>query len=563
MTLLIAIFSQFIILQSFSGLEQQTVRLDVARTTSVVSSEVSDLDNKVSNYVDYGEIYNFVQNLNQNSSSSVVDSGYASLRLNLLLFINSSGTLVSGVAYDLQSDSQVPLPQDIINEITSNESIFNSSELGYSVDGVLSLPQGSMLIASRTILTETPQGPIRGALVAVRYLDSVEASYVSQAVNLPVEFFNYNDPQPQPGYPIGLSSSGADSPFLLLTVNSSTVEGYTSVNDIYGKPGIIVGVEASSDIFSQGQSAVNLFVIAIIGVSGLFLMATAMLMERTVLSRLTGLTKDVKEIGRPQSSKSKVKETGNDELSELSVAINGMLSEIDEKTARLQKAERFAAIGELAAMVGHDLRNPLTGIKNASYYLKKRMGASMGEKEWKVMALIDEDLDYSNKIITDLLDYSREIRLNLKDTDLKTLVNGAISMINVPENVNVINSVGEEQTIAIDADKIKRLFINLITNAIDAMPDGGTVTVDCGKDDKGFKMRFSDTGTGMTSDTLKKLWTPLFTTKAKGMGLGLPICKRIAEAHGGTISVESEEGKGATFTVSLPLTPKEGGGESE
>jgi signal transduction histidine kinase len=107
-----------------------------------------------------------------------------------------------------------------------------------------------------------------------------------------------------------------------------------------------------------------------------------------------------------------------------------------------------------------------------------------------------------------------------------------------------------------------RVFTNLTRNAIDAMPNGGTITIRSKRDGNTVVFSFSDTGQGMSRETLAKIWSPLFTTKAKGMGFGLPICKRFVEGHGGKISVESQADKGSTFTVVLPIEPNEEGPES-
>jgi len=110
----------------------------------------------------------------------------------------------------------------------------------------------------------------------------------------------------------------------------------------------------------------------------------------------------------------------------------------------------------------------------------------------------------------------------------------------------------------VDKQKILRVFLNLIRNAFDAMPNGGTVTIRSKRDGDKVVFTLVDTGEGMSRETLRKLWTPLFTTRAKGMGFGLPICKRFVEGHGGMISVESKFGKGSTFTVTLPIEPHGG-----
>jgi signal transduction histidine kinase len=119
----------------------------------------------------------------------------------------------------------------------------------------------------------------------------------------------------------------------------------------------------------------------------------------------------------------------------------------------------------------------------------------------------------------------------------------------------------EYERLQVDKEKMKRVFVNIIKNAIDAMPKGGKLTIKDKKANNDLEVSFTDTGTGMTRDVLERMWAPFFTTKAKGLGLGLPICKRIVEAHGGNISVESTVEKGTTFKITIPIRPKQEGGE--
>jgi signal transduction histidine kinase len=105
----------------------------------------------------------------------------------------------------------------------------------------------------------------------------------------------------------------------------------------------------------------------------------------------------------------------------------------------------------------------------------------------------------------------------------------------------------------LDLEKMRRVFLNLTLNAVDAMPKGGTLTIASTRSGDNVHITFKDTGEGMTTETLAKLWSPLFTTRAKGMGFGLPVAKRLVEAHGGSIGVETKVGKGSTFTVTLPI----------
>jgi len=225
---------------------------------------------------------------------------------------------------------------------------------------------------------------------------------------------------------------------------------------------------------------------------------------------------------------------------------------VEQRTRQLRDAERMAAIGELASMVGHDIRNPLTAISGATYFLKNKSGLGADERSREMLDLIDDNIEESNKIVSDLLEYSRDIQLDRSATNLLGLLGDALSSIEIPEDVMVVNDVGEEY-IDVDGQYVKRVFLNIIRNAFDAMPHGGTLTITSRKSIRGLELSFNDTGVGIPEEIMDDIWRPLFTTKPKGMGFGLAICKRIVERHGGEMAVESRVGEGTTFTVVFPL----------
>jgi PAS domain S-box-containing protein len=238
------------------------------------------------------------------------------------------------------------------------------------------------------------------------------------------------------------------------------------------------------------------------------------------------------------------------------VGLRGIVMDITERKRteeELVKAQRFATIGETAAMVGHDLRNPLQGIAGAVYYLATKERSKLSKEGRRMLQLIEEGIGRSDKIISDLLEYSRELHLELSETNVKSITQDVLATVKIPEGIRVVNSTKNEPTIALDLEKMRRVFLNLTLNAVDAMPKGGTLTITSTRSRDNVHITFKDTGEGMTTETLAKLWSPLFTTKAKGMGFGLPVAKRLVEAHGGSINVESKLGKGSTFSVTLPI----------
>lgn len=286
-----------------------------------------------------------------------------------------------------------------------------------------------------------------------------------------------------------------------------------------------------------------------------YILVTTRTIELSGKTFLYAIFHDITEIKKLQKELSKYSQRLED-------LVKQRTEQLKAAQTKLVKSERLAAIGELAGMVGHDLRNPLTGIKNAVYFLKKK-GKSIPESQAnEMLETIDTCVNYSNKIVNDLLDYSREINLELKDYSLKNLMMESLAMVNVPEKVEIVNNITDDISVKADQDKIKRVFINLIKNGIEAMPNIGKLTIDSKEANGRLEISFADTGVGIPDEVLSKLFTPLFTTKAQGMGFGLAICKRLTEAHGGTITVKTSNGAGTTFTVTLPIESKiEVGGE--
>jgi signal transduction histidine kinase len=233
------------------------------------------------------------------------------------------------------------------------------------------------------------------------------------------------------------------------------------------------------------------------------------------------------------------------------------ITERKQMDEALLKSRRLATIGELAAMVGHDLRNPLQGIAGATYNLKTHLGKRIDGETKEALEIIEQDIQHSDKIINDLLEYSREIHLDLRETDAKSITKDALAHAKIPAKIRLGDSTHNQPRIVVDVDKMRRVFLNVIMNAVDAMPKGGTLRITSKKIENNLEIIFADTGTGMTKEAIEKIWSPLFTTKAKGMGLGMPIAKRLVEAHEGSIRVESKLGEGSTFTVTLPIRPKE------
>jgi PAS domain S-box-containing protein len=232
---------------------------------------------------------------------------------------------------------------------------------------------------------------------------------------------------------------------------------------------------------------------------------------------------------------------------------------VEQRTKQLKDAERLAAIGATAGIVGHDIRNPLQAITGDLYLVKTDL-SSIPESEEKQaiqesLIAIENNIDYINKIVQDLQDYARPLNPKPEEADLKLIITKLFAKNNMPDNIQLsIKVENSAEKISTDSYYINRIMFNLINNAVQAMPNGGKLNVHAFRDSKDLVMTVKDTGVGIPKDIQGKMFTPMFTTKSKGQGFGLPVVKRMTESLGGTVTFESQESKGTTFTVRLPLT---------
>jgi PAS domain S-box-containing protein len=230
------------------------------------------------------------------------------------------------------------------------------------------------------------------------------------------------------------------------------------------------------------------------------------------------------------------------------------MTELKEMQDKLVRTERLAVLGQLAGGVGHELRNPLGAIKNAAYFLN--MALEQPEPEVReTLEILEREVAASERIISSLLDFARPKPPTRRKVNINEVVQETLSRNGVPGNVRVIKKLDESlPAILADPDQLGQVFGNIIRNAVQAMPEGGRLTVKSKVSRPGWvSVSISDTGVGIPPKDQKKLFEPLFTTKAKGIGLGLPVTKILVEGHGGTIEVKSKVGKGSTFTVILPM----------
>ncbi|MEW6367768.1 MAG: ATP-binding protein [Acidobacteriota bacterium] len=222
---------------------------------------------------------------------------------------------------------------------------------------------------------------------------------------------------------------------------------------------------------------------------------------------------------------------------------------------KLLDVERLAVIGEFAARVAHEVRNPLTSIKGFTFLIGRPK--TTPEQIGQYTSLIIEEIDRMDRIIKDLLHFSRKGVLHAREHSIEEVIDRAVTLTEsqrLDAGVEIDRrSSCDGVRLMIDGERMLQVFLNLIINALHAMPAGGKLRVESRAEDREVAVEVTDTGCGIPQDQVESIFDPFFTTKETGTGLGLAIAKRILEEHKGDIAVESIEGEGTRFTVRLPM----------
>jgi signal transduction histidine kinase len=222
-----------------------------------------------------------------------------------------------------------------------------------------------------------------------------------------------------------------------------------------------------------------------------------------------------------------------------------------EYMARQQRTERLAAIGQVAGGVAHELRNPLNVVKTSIYYLLNARNPSP-EKQTEHLKRIERHVTLADGVITALSSFAKLPVPNQQPFAVDKCVQEAIETNPLPDNVKVTTEFPTElPPVLADADQIRIVFANLIRNAREAMPNGGTLAIRGTLAGDALEIAFADTGVGISADDLHRIMEPLFSTKARGLGLGLAIARAILDKNRGVMRLTSEVGQGSTFTVRL------------
>jgi PAS domain S-box-containing protein len=342
---LLGFISQDIVLRGFLAQENQEVTEGVNRAQRALEDNLSALEGTSRDWAIWDDTYAYVQDHNQAyyDTNLAEDTPMVSLKLNLMMYVDSQARIVFDKAIDYNTGKRIAVPSSLAKHVYPGSPLLKHSDMSSGIKGILSLPEGPMLITSQPILQAGGKGPVQGSLIFGRFLDKDVLEHLSQLTILGVTVQPIDDPKMVEDFKVAVAGLTKESPIVVQPLDAQTVSGYTLLYDTDGKPAVILRVETNRDIYQQGQDAVRYYMIALTIVGILCLLLITLILDRLVLARLARLKGAVSKIAISSDPSARITMSGKDELSSVADSINGMLSALqNSREEQKEGEERFS-----------------------------------------------------------------------------------------------------------------------------------------------------------------------------------------------------------------------------
>jgi len=599
LTLILLIFllyisSEKIIMESFSRLEDSETQINVQRVMNALSDRISSISITLKDWAFWDDTCDFVEHPLKNKyiQSNLTDNTFTNLNMNLMIFVNKSGQIVFAKSFDIEKQCEIPLSQSLKSHIVPGSKLLDHKGPKSSVSGIILLPEGTMLVASRPILPTDEKWPSRGTLIFGRYLDDDEVKALSNITRLHISLHSIDEKNlPDDFLRAFKVFSSSETSIFVNTDSFDDITGYVLIKDIYNKSCLMLKVNTPRKIYKHGRVTVFYFITVIMVIGILVGTALVVMLQKVILFRLSHLEGSMISIRESKNLSLRVPVEGQDELGNIAITVNQMLealeqsqAELKKRTVKLEEANReLRKLDELKssfiATVSHELRTPLTSILGFTKIIKKKFKKIFshdlnGEQLEKSKNQINTNMDIIiaegerlTSIINNILDMARlksgNVEFKKEPCSIYNIIDhisSSISPLLEDKEIEFIKDIQEDlPEILSDKYTIIQVLINLISNAI-KFTDKGSIICRVKGNNSEIIVSIIDTGIGIEKehhaiifDEFKQLMNGS-AGKPGGTGLGLAICKKIIEQSGGRIWVESEPGKGSNFSFTIPTT---------
>ncbi len=381
-------FSEKILITGAEKLEKEEAYNEMERITGILYDEIYSLDETNYDWAAWDDTYEFIKNHNKDYiESNLVNSTFKALDINVILYFNSTGDLVYGKTFDIQNESVAEVPQEILNYIREHPFLIYHKSTDSNVSGIAVINGKAVLLASRPILTSNDEGPIRGALIMIRYFNERQLEEISKLSMVPLH--------------LHILSGEIEKEKFVKILDKNCLAVFKVLKDINGKPAIMIEARLKRDIYRHEESIINYFIFSLIFIAILTLFITFLLIEKTVTSRIVKLNKELNKIAESGDITKRIKEEGEDEIGELQKSINSMLDSIQKSRRKIE--ELLEKEKKMKAMVAHYFFNPIAIAKG---YLQLYLESNKNEEVERALKAIDR----IERVVKDIINGKWEIQ---------------------------------------------------------------------------------------------------------------------------------------------------------
>jgi PAS domain S-box-containing protein len=347
--IVVYVVSQTVFMRGFANVENTQMQDQVKRAQAAIAQNLAELDTDVYSYASWDDTVTFIETGDQAYiDSNLPESFYTGYKANVGVFVKNDGTIVYGQGYDLEKGQLIAMPVGLGTYLTPDSPLVRHPTLDSKTSGILMLPEGPMLVSSQPILTSNSEGPVQGAVIIGRWLDAARVAGLSAQTLLSLNLL----PADAPGLPADVKeavvSSASSGNAVVVRSDARTVAGYTMLADVFGQPALVLRVATIRDVYAQGSASVRYFIYALIGIVLVFGAATSLVLEQSVLRRLTRLTAAVRGVRSGEGKLNPIMAKGKDEISALAQTIDSGFFELETMREELENKHQ-----ELVRSEGH------------------------------------------------------------------------------------------------------------------------------------------------------------------------------------------------------------------